>query len=330
MTGIVRFVVRVDATWKVTISCPAHDDAWAELWESPPRVMSRVESELGAFPSPDLALHDPAVLHDQLTAPTDGGAAVAAAYGALISMGEAPVDQFGHYLFDALLGEDLWNAMTVLTETSGGETLELALALPPDDAALQRLNWEMMRNRFYFLAAGTPSLKVAITRLVDGPPGLVGRPIGAPPKVLFVVGTDLDDKSVRPGAELVGLLRRSKSTDARSINHRLLEQAKPNQIRETVRTFKPDIVHFICHGGVDGGRPYLELKTDDNDASPNRSTEQLLSYLRDGKRLPAIVVLSACHTAGQQDDAFPASTKDVASMAEGSFVSASTSSKKST
>ena len=63
-----------------------------------------------------------------------------------------------------------------------------------------------------------------------------------------------------------------------------------------------NIVHYICHGGVDAesGRVYLDLRSDNDEVGTKRYAEQLLFDLKAGGSLPTIVVLSACFTAGTQ------------------------------
>ena len=67
------------------------------------------------------------------------------------------------------------------------------------------------------------------------------------------------DNTLRPGAELIGLLRRLRvpidptfstfrSTD---VNVRYLSEATWDEIQAAVADFEPTVVHLICHGEVD-------------------------------------------------------------------------------
>ena len=307
MSSIVRFVVDVDHEWNVTISCPQHQAAWAAEPAATPWQLRRVDGAKRSFPAPPVALHLPDTKHDTL-AGTATPETIEATYDSIWRNEGAEIKTFGHYLYDALLGERQgdgsagaptvapWTAMQQFAELHKADTLELGLSLG-DDADLQRLNWEMMCSDAGFIAAGTKKLRVAITRLVP----VEGAPpaqLGTPPRVLFVVGTSLSDESIRPGAELLGLIRRLKTE--RTIHRRLLERAKPSQLRETVRSFRPDVVHFICHGGVnEQGEPYLDLVNEQDDTDPQQYAAQLAVGLRNEEGgYPTIVVLSACHTAG--------------------------------
>lgn len=300
----VRFVVEIDTSWSVTFTC--EQDA---SWSTPARRLERLSTAgQGSFPAPLVALHRPDVPHGTLEA----GAAVAdieALYRAILtrSGGRDEIEIFGHYLFDALLGPDLWAEMQQHTEALGKRDLELALLLPDVDSKadgsasdLHRLNWELMRSDADALVAGTPKLGVAITRLVKTPMPVSPDPLNVPPRILFVVGTGLAEEKIRPGAELHGLIRQARG--GRAMRYRVLEHATPRVIQQVVQAFEPEIVHFVCHGGVDvdTGRVYLELETDEEGADPRRYAGQLLNDLRFGDSLPTIVVLSACMTAGQR------------------------------
>src|SRR6266702_146466 len=114
------------------------------------------------------------------------------------------VQVFGRYLTQAILGGN-W---TALQAVAGAEPIELELAFVGDDCGLAALPWEIMHD-----VAGEPlgaqrGRKVAIARIVD--PGNAAEPmpsIKLPLRVLFIVGRQVDDQ-LRPGAELIGLLRR--------------------------------------------------------------------------------------------------------------------------
>jgi hypothetical protein len=54
-----------------------------------------------------------------------------------------------------------------------------------------------------------PKIDVAITRLVPGATASA-KPLGATPRVLFVIGQTLTDPTIRPGAEIMSLLQQSK------------------------------------------------------------------------------------------------------------------------
>jgi CHAT domain len=304
MTEQMRFIVRIDSNWQVSFACE-QDPGWSVDPRQLPGGVAALgkigDKERGFFPAPIVALHLAHTPHEGLEAGGDV-AAIDDRYRAILARAadRDTIETFGHYLFDVLLGPDLWAEMQQKAESLKVRCLELALSWP-DDLNLHRLNWELMRSDDGFLAVGTRKLAVAITRLVETQDVDAPVQLNVPPRVLFVVGTSLVEKEIRPGAELLGLLKQARQ--GRAMRYRVLEQASPKLLRKVVQTFKPEIVHFICHGGInpDDGRPYLDLKTDEEDAETERYADALFYDLGSGTSLPAIVVLSACLTAGPSD-----------------------------
>jgi hypothetical protein len=294
-----RFLITVDRDWTVTVATSAVEagEGWPRT-----RLMRRLDvGASGAFPAPPTdELPDAGAEHYALCAGADA-ALLAAAYRRVASRDpQASIPAFGRYLFECLLGEELWGEIRAAAERSRSSTIELALSWPRSESSLHRLNWEMMRSEAGFLAAGTGAAGVAITRVVAGA-AAPARRIDAPPRVLFVVGSSLTDPRIRPGAEYLGLLRKLKR-DGRTIHARLIEDASPRRVQEAMDAFRPDVVHFICHGNLDPqtGLGYLEFAVDEPDRAVDRrrSGEQLLGYLTVGGALPAAVVLSTCFSAG--------------------------------
>jgi hypothetical protein len=206
---------------------------------------------------------------------------------------------FGGYLFHALIGIDAWQWVQRIAADNRAQCIELALSWSNGDANLNRLNWEMMHDRHGFLAAGLPGVTVAITRLVAGTKGdrWEARPCEFPPRILFVVGTTLNDPSIRPGAEFLGLLRQLRESGQR-IRARVLEKTRPDELERVIRVFRPHVVHFICHGDWDrtSGRGYLKLAPDDTNGDGSRYADQLYASMTVDSLPPPLVVLSACRT----------------------------------
>jgi hypothetical protein len=295
-----RFVVAVDDDWTVRVS-PDGGEPWPE------RKLRRLPTARGTFPAPPLEeLSAGHLAACELCRTDDGGVdALAGAYRKVTTRTVAgdDVERFGHYLFQTLLGEAAWERVTTAAAAASAALVELALTWPAGERDLHRLNWEMMRGPDGFLAAGGARRSVAITRMVPVPADTPApERLDLPPRVLFVVGTWLTDPRIRPGAEYLGLLRQLR-VQRRGIHARLLQQARPRRVGEVVAEFEPDVVHFICHGGVDNtGRGFLELTPDDSDQAgdPRRYGEQLADLLSTGARRPRIVVLSACYSAATE------------------------------
>ncbi|MEV6286246.1 CHAT domain-containing protein [Kribbella sp. NPDC051770] len=309
-----RFVVKVDQAWKLTTTCPDLP-AW-EPESAGPDELIRIDDGTGhTIPRPPYELHHRDADHDGLAAASDA-AEVMALYDALRERRATRDEQerFGHYLFDVLLGNDRWSEILQTAQAYGHQAIELALALRPDDIDLARLNWEMLCAGGGFVVAGTPTTKVAITRLVEtayaAPP-----PLGVPPRALFVIGSSWHDETLRPAAELLALLKLGH--DGRALRYRVLEHARPQQIRREIEEFQPEIVHFVAHGGIDAEtrRGYLLLKPDEHEAAERRYADQILSDLRRAPVPATIVVLSACSTAGAPGSERLFGANDATSMA---------------
>ena len=189
------------------------------------------------------------------------------------------VEAFGSHLFEVLLGAP------VLARIPAGATLE-AIEIACDDPEFSGLPWEMMWLGDDFAARKG----VAIVRVV--PSTDAASEILLSPKVLFVIGSDLNDARIRPGAEYLGLLRRLEQAGL-AIESHLLARATPKRIQDTIDELKPSVVHFICHGGGKGSG-YLELISDENAKSFDRLTAQQLVGLTGG--IPKALVMNACES----------------------------------
>jgi CHAT domain len=216
------------------------------------------------------------------------------------------VERLGRYLFDTLLGPE-WTVMRAWADRLDCDVVELALMWPyeqggdaagPSCTALAQLPWELMRDeQNRNLAAAGDGVGIAVTRVIANAQ-YPARKFSVPPKVLFVVGATLSDRSVRAGAEMLALLREVREAGCR-VRYRILENTTPARLKAAMSGFRPDIVHFISHGSVRNGRGQLELKSDTG--RPELwPAERLLQNLRMGRhrRLPPLVVLSACDSAG--------------------------------
>jgi hypothetical protein len=203
------------------------------------------------------------------------------------------VERFGCYLFATLLGNKLWD---VLKERAGTEVLELALKWEKEERAFHRLPWEMMHGPDGFLIEQQKPL-VLVTRRV-AVPGQAEQKITltSPPRVLFVVGSDLDSDVIRPGAEFMGLVRGLEAGGLNLLTHLLL-QATVKKLKKAIAEFRPTVVHFICHGGLTAdGKGFIEFMDDDSTRPARVEGAALAQLLRPDpdRPLPEIVVLNAC------------------------------------
>jgi hypothetical protein len=296
-----RFKFSIDSDWHVTVTSSELGDAWKHE-----RSLRRAGGATGRFPLPP---------EQEMPAAGEPHAALCA--GDLKALEKAQQDivqrrsdtseSYGRYLFDTLVGSDLWQVMAeevAKRPPEPGATvriLELALCWSADQGDLHRLPWELMRRADGFLAAA-PEPRVAVTRMIAAPAAVPGAPpkmppapLEMPPRVLFVIGSAYTDPAIRPGLEILGLVRDLRSGN-RVIFPRVLDGASPKKLRAMMASFRPQVVHFICHGDVDAGRGFLQLKTDEQGQDPRRFADAILSDLDVDGVLPQAVVLSACQT----------------------------------
>lgn len=303
-------LVRINAAsagqgWTVTFT----DEKGAPLSAQPggqqlaPRLLGALAADGQFFPLPPPG--DPPPPGTPAAQLLADSAELRACFGRILAQqpGQAVAERFGNYLFHTLIGSAAWQAILA---AAAGQPFELALCWDAGDSSLARLPWEMLAcsaqgapGETTFLAAMTP--QVAITRRVPGQTTLPPQ-LQSPPRVLFVVGTGLTEQAIRPGAEYLGLLRALETNNLR-LQHQLLAHASPERLKAAIAAFEPSILHVICHGGVSaiGGRPYLELQSDEAEGKTKEVyAEDLLAILAAGPPIEA-VVLNACYTASVND-----------------------------
>lgn len=284
-----RFLIEVDRDWAVSVTGPG--------LERHGRMAALDAGRYGRLPAPADGACDP---EDPAHADCLRGAeAVREAYEE-VAIRREPSDprlvaRLGRYLFDALLGQETWKAIVAAASGAGATVIELALAWDVRDNELHRMNWELLHDGSRYLAEGQGRADVTITRVVNA--DAVARELDGPPRLLFAVGAALNDPTIRPGAEAIGLLRNIQQ-GGRSINARVLENASPERLKRAVAEFRPHAVHFISHGEVRDGQGVLLLPPDEQDqeAPQPRDAAQLLQLLRVEGELPQLVVLSACES----------------------------------
>jgi len=209
--------------------------------------------------------------------------------------------EVGHYLFSVLFGDD-WPKVVELAEQHNATIIEVALTWSRDARELMRLPWELLHDGNHYLGTSAGNFLVTVTRVVVGTTQPTPE-LPACPRVLFVVGSRVTDAMVRPGTEMLALLREVKAT-GRRVQHRILEDATAKRLGHAIATYQPHIVHFVCHGGRHpDGTGYLRLRSDE----PERDTDdytasQVLEQLRIAGKPPAVVMLSSCDTAGSGVD----------------------------
>jgi hypothetical protein len=304
---IVRFLIEIDPAWQATITCEAAGPGW-----SISRALRKLPFKGVAFPFPpsdempspgDL---DAVISNDQDLAPLEQ------MYGRIINRNPlfgppSDIEIFGRYLFRALIGEAAWQLITAAAKTSNAEYIELALSWDAKESHLHRLNWEMMYGPKGFLAAGLreagPVVPIGIVRVVHSTPG-VPRVLNLPPRLLFVVNSDIADEKIRPAAEIMGMIERLER-QSRGFHREVLRNASAKLLSARIKAFEPDVVHFIGHGDVDANqRGFLLFKDEEQKKDVSVYADQILSLIEAAGTTPPIVVLSACKSAGGAQRAF--------------------------
>lgn len=320
-TRVMIDVVRLgDATWQAIVRGPdpGHPGMSVIGTRDMRRLAAPEQPDVLAVPLPPAAYAlslPPSAPHRALcTAETPEPVHAALAALATRTAAAGETDRFGRYLFDCLIGPELWSA--IVSRIPSGKPFELSIGWDARDAALSRLPWELMRTTTGFLGAH-PTLSIAITRRASahdddrepdpGPLDIAPTALVARPRALFVIGASLDDPSIQAGAEYLGLLRQLRTTGA-ALSSRVLLEATAQQVRNVVQSFAPSIVHFICHGRIGAdGRGRLLLKSD---TIPGREEEyvasQIVDLLGPAATRASVVVLNACETAGAADPTTPA------------------------
>jgi hypothetical protein len=314
----VRFLVQIvnaaaigaPPAWSVTITRPGSTFRCERALQA-----AEVAGE-GFFPQPPASeLPSNAEPHHALCVDVQHAHAVCARIAARLP-DPHDITSFGRYLFETLLGAKPWSAIQV--EAGAVPMIELALCWSKAERPLHRLNWELLHDGNGFLAKGYRSagnlVRVALTRVVADTLD-TGRPLSLPTRLLCVVGCSLDDERIRPGAELLGLLRQlDKDSRKHSLHTKVVLDASLGDLKQRLEEFRPDIVHLISHGDPNSGNLEFAREEGDDEAGPVRvDAESLADHLtvRDaavpgGDFRPAIVILSACFSgtvAGPADTA---------------------------
>src|SRR5829696_765942 len=118
MTDPLRFIVRVDKQWRVAVTCEQDGISWKQAFP----LGDLVDPVSGVrFPALGLPLHGPDDDHDALNGPEATAEDIQALYGRVLGYGATrdEIRSFGHYLFDALIGQQRWAEMVGLAEDHG-------------------------------------------------------------------------------------------------------------------------------------------------------------------------------------------------------------------
>jgi hypothetical protein len=210
----------------------------------------------------------------------------------------------GHKLFTALfngLVEDRFKEARSIVEATGDidQGLRLRLWIEPDE--LQLWPWELLCDdeRDEFLVQSGRTL---ITRYLSVPTGPATLKVTPPLRILLAAAAPVDQEFLDVEAEIDEV--RAMLRPLEEENHVQVEplpHAQMRTLRDTLRRWKPHVLHFVGHGSLHGGVGALVLE------KANRRSHLLTgstlgpTLRRNGVRL---AVLNACLTArGATDEA---------------------------
>lgn len=212
---------------------------------------------------------------------------------------------YGRALGAALLGGEVGNVyrQAIAAAQSQGVTLRARLFVGPSAGVLHGLRWETMLDP----RDGSPLLtdeNIVFSRYLSSNDW---RPVGLRPKsalraVVVVSGpTDLDSFDVGRGLAPVRVeeeVQRAREglsplpTRVLAAHGEVTDERLFSELRDGC-----DILYVVCHGYLASGEPILLLENEDGTAAPVRGSA-LVDRIRDLTRVPRLVVLASCQSAG--------------------------------
>jgi hypothetical protein len=218
-------------------------------------------------------------------------------------------EEYGLALGSGLFGHGVGAAFqtAVATSQSQGVRLRVRLVMGSSAAALHGLRWETLRNPTDRSTLLTNE-NVLFSRYLSSQDW---RPVGVRPreelKALAVVAGPSDLDSIDAGRPLAPVRVDEELARAREGLASLSLTALPgiaaptaaNMLRQVRRGL--DVLYLVCHGYVIRDEPVLLLLDEDGHAAPLLGSE-LIGQLRDLPRLPRLVFLASCQSAGAGAD----------------------------
>jgi hypothetical protein len=216
---------------------------------------------------------------------------------------EEKLATYGQRLYGFLFGdgEDL-NAFLRFNDSYRRQA-RLTLAMHGNAAALWRLPWEYLHDGHDFLALHGRFL---LSRVPHGLGQMDPPPAPLPLRILVIIAAP-DDQKPLDTEEEIGVIQAALDEAVRAGRVRVeyLDDATLPAIGDTLRRFRPHVLHYTGHGSYDPQkeRSYLALEDDGGKTRPAGIAE-LRPRLKDARDL-RLVVLSGCQTARTSDvDAF--------------------------
>lgn len=220
-------------------------------------------------------------------------------------------EEYGRALGAALLGGSVGDGyrQAKAAAQSQGITMRVRLLIGPSASRLHGVRWETMRDP----EDGSPLLTdeaIVFSRYLSS---LDWRPVGLRAKsglraLVVVAGpTDVEefgaDRRLAP-VDVAGEVARAREGLTPLPTQVLAErgEATLDRLCDELRA-GCDILYLVCHGYLAvGDEPILLLEDDDGRGTPVRAID-LVERMRDVNRMPRLVVLASCQSAGSGDGA---------------------------
>jgi hypothetical protein len=213
------------------------------------------------------------------------------------------LETLGEHLYAGLLTGDVRDfTEQVLGEATAADRLELRLRLPVSDAegkggddTLSNLPWEYLycpgiRGGNGFFVSLRADLKLSRYLPLGGLPATTVPEVGT--LRVGVVVAEPDDDELTPIAAGEVVKRLLALNDRGDVHVDQLERPTPDRVLDWLKTFKPQVLHFIGHGGFDReGNAAKIVLLDENGESRNVTDKDLGGYFVDANYTPTVVLL---------------------------------------
>jgi tetratricopeptide (TPR) repeat protein len=202
---------------------------------------------------------------------------------------------YGQRLFSFLFGDGHDLANFLKFDTTYRRQARLTLKLHDNAAGLWRLPWEYLHDGRDFLALHG---RFQLSRVPYGLAELRPDPVALPLRLLVIIAAP-DDQQPLDTEEEIGVIQAAldEAVRANRVQVEYLDDATLPAIGETLRRFRPHLLHFTGHGLYEraAGRSFLALESEDG-RTQLAGIADLRPYLVDAPEL-RLVCLSGCQTA---------------------------------
>ncbi|MEP0545557.1 MAG: CHAT domain-containing protein [Rhodothermales bacterium] len=212
------------------------------------------------------------------------------------SPSEERAERIGSELFETLFPGPIRDAFNRNwgTGRDSGVRIRLQINLNDDDETIQRLAglpWELLYLDGTRTALGRSPL-TPVVRYLNVPRPYTTVPLGGTLRVLLVVANPRDTHALDLTTEKEGIERVLRSLANVEVD--VLEHATRDSLRDALDTKPYHVLHYMGHGGFEGGTGVLFLEDDERRAVP--LSGELLGGTLSAMPSLRLVFLNACDT----------------------------------